>query len=134
MLWSDKAVLLNNFFYSCYNRSCPPLSTTCSVSHSQVDFDPSNFPDDLQCSPDFVADILATLDVSKSSGPDDISPRMLKPTAYCIAPGLAKLFNSSLAMGVFLTDWKLARIVPVPKNDNLKTSVSRYRPYLSSLL
>ena len=30
-------------------------------------------------------------------------------------------------MGVFPTDWKLARIVPVPKNDNLKTSVSGYR-------
>ena len=61
---------------------------------------------------------------------DGISPQMLRSTAayYSIAPSLAKLFNSSLAEGVFPQDWKLARVVPVPKNDNLKNSVPGYRP------
>ena len=68
----------------------------------------------------YVANMLAILDTSKSSGPDDISSMMLKSTAYSIAPSLAKLFNTSLAKGALPTEWKLARVVPVPKSDDLK--------------
>ena len=121
--------MLNNFFYSCFNRSYPPLSNGCSVFQStQTDLDPSNFPVHLQCDSDCIAEMLFSLDLSKSSGPDGISPRMLRSTAYSIAPSLAKLFNSSLAEGVFPQDWKLARVVPVPKNADLKNSVSGNRP------
>ena len=124
-----KAIMLNNFFYSCFNRSCPPLSDGSSVFQStQTDLDPSNFPVHLQCDSDCVAEMLLSLDLSKSSGPDGISPQMLRSTAYSIAPSLAKLFNSSLAEEVFPQDWKLARVVPVPKNADLKNSVSGYRP------
>ena len=40
-----------------------------------------------------------TLDISKSSGPDNITPRMLKSTANSIAPSLTNLFNLSLTTG-----------------------------------
>ena len=53
-----------------------------------------------------------------------LSSMMLKSTAYSIAPSLAKLFNTSLAKGALPTEWKLARVVPVPKSDDLKNSVS----------
>ena len=43
-----------------------------------------------------IIDALKTLKVSKASGPDGISPRMLKHTALSISPVLAKLFNLSL--------------------------------------
>ena len=66
--------------------------------------------------------------MSKSSGPDNITLRMLKSTAYSIAPSLTNLFNLSLATGIFPTDWKLARVVPVPKGDNLRVSTAGYRP------
>ena len=123
-----KAYLLNNFFYSCYNRSCPSLTPNSPESNLQTNLDPSNFPEYLKCSPEYVANMLAMLDTSKSSGPDDISSMMLKSTAYSIAPSLAKLFNTSLAKGALPTEWKLARVVPVPKSDDLKNSVSGYRP------
>ena len=72
--------------------------------------------------------MLATLDTTKSSGPDDISPMMLKSVASHIAPSLASLFNTSLAEGSLPSEWKLARVVPVPKSDAQKHSVSGYRP------
>ena len=92
-----KAYLLNNFFYSCYNHSCPSLALSSPVPNLQTNLDPSNFPESLNFSPEYVADMLATFDTSKSSGSDDISSMMLKSSAYSIAPSLAKLFNSSLA-------------------------------------
>ena len=80
----DKAVML---IYSCFNCSCPPLSDSCSVFQpTETDLDPSNFPVHLQCDSDCVTDMLFSLDLSKSSGPDGISSPMLRSTAYSIAP------------------------------------------------
>ena len=42
---------------------------------------------------------------------------MLKSAAYSIASSLANLFNTSLAEGRLPSEWKLARVVPVPKSD-----------------
>ena len=53
---------------------------------------------------------------------------MLTSTACSIAPSLANLFSTSLAEGLLLSDWKVARVDPVPKSGALKDSVSRYRP------
>ena len=121
-----KAHLLNTFFYSCFNRSCPPLVPNSLIDHNVLD--PSCFPESLKCSSEYVADMLALLDTSKSSGPDDISSLMLKSTAHSIAPSLANLFNTSLAEGLLPSEWKVARVVPVPKSAALKDSVSGYRP------
>ena len=45
----DKACLLNNFFYSCFNRSCPPLTLNSSEIHLQTNLDSANFPESLKC-------------------------------------------------------------------------------------
>ena len=67
--------------------------------------------------------------VTKSTGVDDISARMLKYCAYySIAPSLTKLFNLSLISGTFPSEWKAARIVPIPKTDSPSVSASDYRP------
>ena len=44
----DKANLLNNFFFSCFNCQCPPLSPQLSDEA----LDPHGFPQDLLCSED----------------------------------------------------------------------------------
>ena len=84
-------------------------------------------PDELLCSESEVSDLLASLDVSKSSGHDGISARMLKSTAYSIAPSLTKLFNLSLQLNAIPSSWKKALVVPVPKNTGL-TDPANYRP------
>ena len=46
---------------------------------------------------------------------------------YAITPGLTRLFNLSLTTGCFPDDWKLARVVPVPKSSD-HSSPSNYQP------
>ena len=64
---------------------------------------------------DHVYDLLVSLNISKSNGPDDISARMLKATAASIAPSVASLFNLSLKLGRVPLEWKESRVVPIPK-------------------
>ena len=74
-----------------------------------------------------IIDPLKTLNVSKASGPDGISPRMLKHTALSISPVLAKLFNLSLQTSYFPLIWKQANVILVFKKRN-PTLTSYYRP------
>ena len=90
----DKATTLNNFFYTCFNRTQLLLRDT-----SQEYLCPSNCPDVFLCTEDSVFELLTKLDTSKSTGSDRVSPRMLKCTASCIAPVLCKLFNLSISSG-----------------------------------
>ena len=77
------AYLLNNF-YSCYNRSCPSLTPNSPESNLQTYLDPSNFPESLKCSPEYVANMPTMLDTSKSSGPDDfINDAKIYSLWYC---------------------------------------------------
>ena len=118
---SDKANLLNSFFGSCFNTSHPPieLGSPPSVSYSE----------ELLCTESGVYDLVASLDVSKASGQDGISARMLKETACSIAPSLTKLFNLSLQSGTIPSVWKKSLVVPIPKNSEMKDP-SNYRPIL----
>ena len=117
----DKADLLNTYFFECFNKSVPPLDE----HHPHLN--PFYFPEELQCTEEDVFDLLAELDCSKSTGPDDISAKMLKGTATSITPSLTRLFNLSLTKGCFPDAWKLARVVPVPKSTHM-LSPSNYRP------
>ena len=106
----EKANLLNSFFCSCFNTLHPPV-------FNQV-LAPGIHPDEILCSEPEVFDLLVALDVSKASGPDGISARMLKYTAASIAPSLTKLFNVSLATGNLPSVWKRASIIPIPKSQH----------------
>ena len=74
-----------------------------------------------------VNDVLKLLKVSKASGPDLLSPRLLKEGSEILAVHLAKLFNRSLSTSYFPPSWKQANVVPVFKKGD-KTNVSNYRP------
>ena len=72
-------------------------------------------------------DMIAELNCNKSSGPDDISARMLKGIATSVTPSLTRLFNLSLSSGCFPDAWKMARVVPVPKSTDMSVPPN-YRP------
>ena len=57
-----------------------------------------------------------SLDVTKASGSDGISARMLKETAMHISPSLTRIFNLSVKTGTFPSLWKKSNIVPIPKS------------------
>ena len=116
---SEKANLLNSYFHSCFNKSHTPITPSACLRLSPAA--------DLLCSEDEVFDLLATLDVSKSTGPDGISARMLKFTATSITPSVTKLFNQSIIQARVPSLWKKSVIVPVPKTSDV-TTPTNYRP------
>ena len=81
--------------------------------------------EEISLSPYEVVAALRSLHVSKASGPDGISARLLKETAEQIAPSLTLLYNQSLETGEFPGAWKLANIVPIYKKGN-KDHVGNY--------
>ena len=71
--------------------------------------------------------ILSSIDVSKSTGHDGISNKLLKDLADIISYSLSLIFNTSINTGVFPNDFKTAIISPIHK-AGCKTECSNYRP------
>ena len=89
-----KANAINSCFHSCFNTSLTPFSQEEStVTDSTFN------SEELLCTEEEVLDLLQELDsyTSKSSGPDNISAKMLIGVSVSIAPVLTKLFNMSIA-------------------------------------
>ncbi len=110
--------MLNSFFSTCFNQALPPLSP-CNDPIASAEENSSI--DDLLCTVEEVCGLLSALDVSKATGPDGISARMLKTTAEFIAPSITKLFNLSLQTGCVPRGWKRSTIVPIPKTSPATT-------------
>ena len=71
---------------------------------------------------------LSRLKVSKATGIDEISARMLKLSALAISNGLCSIFfNARLAFSRVPAEWKSARIVPIPKQGGAK-NVDNFHP------
>ena len=116
----NKAALLNSYFCEQSNvddshASLPPLQP------------PITLLENISINDSDVADVLKLLDVNKASGPDLLSPRLLKEGADILSEPLAKIFNLSLNSSYFPTVWKQANVVPVFKKGD-KTNISNYRP------
>jgi len=60
-------------------------------------------------------------------GPDKISPRLLKETAYQMPPLLTFIFQSSPDQGKLPQDWKSGNILPIYKKGN-RAEPSNYQP------
>ena len=116
----DKATTINNFFCS---------QSTVDDSHASLP--PMELPAEslgiIQISTQDVEDVLKLLNVSKASGSDLISPRLLKEGAPVLSTHLANLFNKSIETSVFPSQWKLANVIPVHKKGD-RTDASNYRP------
>ena len=74
--------------------------------------------------------ILSSIDVSKSTGHDEISNKLLKDAVDIISYSLALIFNTSINTGIFPHDFKTAVISPIHK-AGCKTECSNYRPISS---
>ena len=82
---------------------------------------------DVLFTPYAVEEVLKRLKNSSSPGPDEISQRALKETAYEISVPLSILFNKSLRSGVVPADWKIANVIPIFKSGS-KGEAINYRP------
>ena len=64
--------------------------------------------------------------ITKSCGPDELHPRMLKELAAELAALMAKLFNQSLFLGEVPEEWKMANVSPIFKGN--RKVAANYRP------
>ena len=118
----DKAEKFNEYFTS---------YATLDTSNVQIPPDnsapPSNHLQDIVLQEEEIRDLLKSLDTSKSSGPDMITPRLLKEASTSIVSSLTRLFNLSISKKVFPCEWKRANVTPIFKKDD-NTRITNYRP------
>ena len=118
-----QARILNNQFTSAFTRedlSSIPVPT-------QV-FDPESGPP-LE-SVDITAEMVKNkIDVLKpgASGPDKISPRLLRELSAQLCLPISIVFNKSLREGTVPKDWKLSNVTSIYKKGD-KTVAANYRP------
>ena len=91
-------MLFNTDHDNLEERSSPPSSPPSTSGQS-----------DLQLTIEEVARTLLAIDTTKATGPDGIPSRLLKETAWQIAPSLTQIFNKSLSCGEIPAEWKLAK-------------------------
>ena len=78
--------------------------------------------------------LLKNLNVSKSSGPDNIPNAILKECAAELAPVVTLIFQKSLDLGSLPEDWTSANIAPIYKKGD-RNRAENYRPVsLTSVL
>jgi hypothetical protein len=93
---------------------------------SEIDDSNSNIPNlshvtnqisEIKSCENEVEDVLKVINPTKASSPDLINPRLLKEAAPIIKHPLCKLFNLSLRVASYPSQWKRANITPVFKNN-----------------
>ena len=66
----------------------------------------------------FVRQFLLNLNVTKSTGLDNIGPKILKLSADIISPSLVSIINKSIISGSFPSVWKEAKVKPLFKSGD----------------
>ena len=117
----DKANMFNNFFSSVFTHE--DLTHIPSKPKLQV----KEVLDDINFTVADVLQLLHKLNVSKSPGPDNIHPRILKECAEELAIPLYTMFRTSLTAGQLPQAWKEASVSPIFKKGS-RSDVSNYRP------
>lgn len=118
---SDLANDINKFFYS--------------VSADLDALDPDMAPDAPDvCPEEFIIEPyeverkLSSINVHKSSGPDDLPNWIWRDFSPWLAEPICAIFNASIRNGVVPVQWKSANVVPVPKVKPPKSIESDLRP------
>ena len=75
----------------------------------------------------FVQKFLINLNVNKSTGLDNIGPKILKLAANVLTPSLTFIVNKSILSGKFPSYWKEAKVKPLFKSG-AKDDINNYRP------
>ena len=97
------------------NKQLPPLAPAQHILNS------------ISVTEQDVNDVLINLDATKASGPDQISPRLLREGAPILSKPFSLIFNRSLQQGYFPQEWKDANVTPIHKKDE-KSLPGNYRP------
>ena len=123
------AEYMNNFFANLGNVNRAPIDIEEEEEMSQnpdLDHLDNDFTLDLVTK--FEIDALTRkINISKSSGIELLSSRLLKDSFHIMGDKLAFLYNLSIQTTIFPDKWKKALVIPIPKSGDLK-KVENYRP------
>ena len=122
---TETAEELANFFQSVHSfEEFGPLHEFC-YNNSDI----NNIMCDLSISAEDVRVLLSKLDVSKSMGPDEIHPKILKflSSNESFIFAITKLFNKCIKDENIPSIWKTAIVVPIHKKGPMNLP-SNYRP------
>ena len=75
----------------------------------------------------WVLKALMKTNITKSCGPDELHPRMLKELTVELATPMTKLFNQRFFLGEVPEEWKMANVSPIYKKGSRKVTAN-YRP------
>ena len=117
----EKASTLNKYFSSVYTKEDTKRIPTCE-NHAVRTPCPR-----IQLSRNDVYRELQALNPTKSAGPDNLYPIVLKETASTIAGPLLRIFQLSLDTGEVPAAWQRANVTPIFKKGNRKEP-GNYRP------
>ena len=118
---SEKAEALSQQYESVFQKE--DLNTIPNIL-------PSPYTDmpDIEVNENGVLTQLEKLNVNKSTGPDGLSPQLLKTLARVITPNLTKIYKQSLHSGKNPLDWRIQFITPILKPGKNKLEPASYRP------
>jgi len=123
----EKAEVLNGQFQSAFSAREPLTEEEFAERCPMPPLDDITPCADIVITQAGVLKLLKALDPSKASGPDNISPRVLKEVAEEISPAVTLLFQASLNTGVVPGDWRTALVTPVFKKGE-RYKAENYRP------
>ena len=119
---NDNADQINNFFANIRDRVViEEVGSANSLIPSHVYFKIPliKLPDLITC--------MKTLDPTKATGLDGISPKILTSAADVVGPYLLQIINISISNGQFPDILKMTNLKPIHKSGP-KTDPSNYRP------
>ena len=68
-----------------------------------------------------ITEIIQNLKISKSAGPDNIGPKLIKAISHIIAKPLTHIYNLSFESGIVPDALKIAKLIPIfKKGDKTK--------------
>ena len=75
-----------------------------------------------------VKQLLLDINIRKSPGYDNITPRLLKLSAECVAEPLCAIFNAAIDQSTYPAAWKKGQITPIPKGSDSEIDKTLFRP------
>ena len=81
----------------------------------------------IQISEKLISSKIKAVKTNKATGPDQITPKLLRIAEPEVVPPLTKLYSLSVEKGKVFDQWKTAHLCPVFKKDD-PTDTSNYRP------
>ena len=127
---NDIANAFNDYFINIAESIKEPCDPT---NHEKLkDYCNNKIPNDIifempLLNTDYIVKSLRKLDVRKSTGTDEIGPRLLKMAGPFIADSLTYICNLSIKTGAFPMKWKEAKVKPLHKGGSPK-DLNNFRP------